>query len=199
MDPIIIDNFIPEIYQDSILRLVTGVEFPWTFYPYSVSSYEHTTDYYTDEPTREHIQFRHTFLEDDEDFSNFSQFINPLLIRYQVQMGQDVLYKQRVKTNLLMKQDAPHLQIPHTDGSYVMENGVLSSNRKTLLYYVNDSDGDTILYNEYHTGEPVGELTIQQKVSPKKGRAIIFDSHQIHSGCCPATSDYRIVINCILG
>ena len=43
------------------------------------------------------------------------------------------------------------------------------------------------------------ELTVQQRVSPKKGRAIIFDSHQIHSGQVPENNDYRIVINCIFG
>jgi hypothetical protein len=200
MQPIIIDDFIPEIYQDSILRLVTGIEFPWTFYPYSVSSYGKSTDYYTDESTREHVQFRHTFFEEDVDYSKFSEFINPLVIRYQVEMQQvETPFRQRIKTNLLMKQDAPHLQIPHTDGLFTIEDGVVVTPRKTLLYYVNDSDGDTILYNEYHTGETVGKLTIQQKVSPKKGRAIIFDSHQIHSGQVPANNDYRIVVNCIFG
>lgn len=206
MTPIIIDDFIPEVYQDSILRLVTEIEFPWTFYPYSVSSasYEDLEfdDYYTNEPTREHIQFRHTFFEEDMDYSKFSEFINPLVIRYQVEMGLiETPRKHRIKTNLLMKQDAPRLQIPHTDGLYLKENGVIVNPRKTLLYYANDSDGDTILYNEFHTGKPKEpfELTVQQRISPKKGRAVIFDSHQIHSGQVPENSDYRIIVNCIFG
>lgn len=202
MKPIIIDDFIPEIYQDSILRLVTEVEFPWTFYPYSVSSYEKVDDYYTNEPTREHIQFRHTFFEEDNSCSIFSEFINPLVIRYQVEMGIiETPHRHRIKTNLLMKQDAPRLQIPHTDGLYTIENGVIVNPRKTLLYYANDSDGDTILYNETYASEQCEEfeLTVQQRVSPKKGRAIIFDSHQIHSGQVPENNDYRIVINCIFG
>ena len=62
---------------------------------------------------------------------------------------------------------------------------------------MDDSDGDTVLYNEYFTKESVGLVTVQQTVAPKKGRAIIFDSNQIHSGTCPSVHDTRMVINCV--
>ena len=37
MEPVVIDDFLPEVYQDSIYNLLTGSEFPWIFHDYSVN------------------------------------------------------------------------------------------------------------------------------------------------------------------
>jgi hypothetical protein len=106
----------------------------------------------------------------------------------------------RIKANLLMPQVGVKLQRPHTDDgeeeSYDSTGYI--GNRKTLLYYVNNSDGETILYNEKYNGVPIKEeLTVKQIIQPVKGRAVIFDSNQIHSGNIPTDKKYRLVINCI--
>jgi len=196
MDPLIIDDFLPKTYQDSLETMLTGSEFPWTFNSYSVSGYP-ITDYYTDAPTKEHIQFRHIFVDNNEIKSPFLKFLEPLIVSFQNQMQSKIKYSQRIKTNLLMKQDGPHLQVPHIDDTDFITSVPNRVGKKTLLYYVNGGDGDTVLYNEYYDGETLGLITRQQTVTPKKGRAVIFDSHQIHSGCCPAVSDYRMIINCV--
>jgi hypothetical protein len=198
MDPLIIDDFLPKVYQDSLETMLTGSEFPWTFNSYSVSGHP-ITDYYTDLPTKEHIQFRHIFVDNNEIKSSFLKFLEPLIVSFQNQMQSKIKYSQRIKTNLLMKQDGPHLQVPHIDDTDFITSVPNRVGKKTLLYYVNGGDGDTVLYNEYYDGETLGLITRQQTVTPKKGRAVIFDSHQIHSGCCPAVSDYRMIINCVFG
>ena len=59
-----------------------------------------------------------------------------------------------------------------------------------IIYYVNDSDGDTFIFenSEY-------PLKIKQRVSPKAGRFLIFNGNQFHAGIHPKSNDYRIVIN----
>jgi hypothetical protein len=64
--------------------------------------------------------------------------------------------------------------------------------RYSILYYVHDSDGDTLFFSSEDKSK------IVKRVSPKKGRAIIFDSNMFHAGCNPIVSPYRIVINTIL-
>ena len=59
----------------------------------------------------------------------------------------------------------------------------------SLLYYVNDSDGDTIFFDK--------NIKMTKRVNPKKNRAILFDSNILHSGSNPIKSKKRIVINTI--
>ena len=54
-----------------------------------------------------------------------------------------------------------------------------------VLYYVNDSDGDTHLFNG---------VDIIKTVTPKKNRVVIFDGSIYHSSGSPTTNK-RCVIN----
>ena len=63
------------------------------------------------------------------------------------------------------------------------------------LYYVCDSDGDTIIYNER---EELGTYTIKQKVTPKQGRMVLFDGSLYHTAEQPL-NNVRCVVNSNLG
>ena len=55
-----------------------------------------------------------------------------------------------------------------------------------LLYYVNDTDGDTFFFN--NKGD------IVERVSPKKNRLVIFNGSRLHASSNPSTG-YRITMN----
>ena len=68
------------------------------------------------------------------------------------------------------------------------------------LYYVNDSDGDTVFFdktsadittNEEYTQAIFGPIC---RVAPKKGRAIIFNGNRYHSSSSPS-ENVRCIIN----
>lgn len=91
--------------------------------------------------------------------------------------------------------------IPHVD--YFFDH-------KTLLYYVNDSEGDTIIFNEklpvsadeeFNTLEKVIQYaenyrkrTVLKTISPEQGKAILFDGLHYHSAGIPNINN-RFVIN----
>tara|TARA_R110000772_G_scaffold263080_1_gene382620 strand:- start:62 stop:613 length:552 start_codon:yes stop_codon:yes gene_type:complete len=60
----------------------------------------------------------------------------------------------------------------------------------SIIYYVNNSDGDTLFFDE--------ELNIIKRVSPRQGRAVVFHSNIKHAASCPINSKYRQVINFVL-
>tara|TARA_R110000803_G_C11842417_1_gene304776 strand:- start:87 stop:617 length:531 start_codon:yes stop_codon:yes gene_type:complete len=72
---------------------------------------------------------------------------------------------------------SPKIHPPHTD---------LSLPHWVCLYYANDSDGDTIFYDDKNN-----EI---KRISPKKGRMAFFDGSILHSGSTPQNT-HRAVIN----
>jgi hypothetical protein len=74
-----------------------------------------------------------------------------------------------------------------------------AKSHKVLLYYVNDSDGDTILLKQKYpfSHNKISGLTqgeILQTISPKKGRVVLFDGAHFHSSTIPSMQ-LRCVIN----
>ena len=74
-----------------------------------------------------------------------------------------------------------------------------------IVYYINDTDGNTILLNnkkgnsaESHQDNFKGinfdDFEIVNKISPKKGRAVMFDGNIYHYGEYPTITD-RFIIN----
>jgi hypothetical protein len=74
-----------------------------------------------------------------------------------------------------------------------------------MLYYVNDSDGDTILYDKTVEDIPYDvsfyslypeeycKLKVKHRISPKKGRILFFDGRVYHASSTPTKS-----IRCII-
>jgi hypothetical protein len=66
------------------------------------------------------------------------------------------------------------------------------------VYYVNDSDGDTIIYEQTINDVPGGsqnvQLTEHKRVTPRRGRAVFFDGSRYHCSSQP-TLNYRAIIN----
>ena len=65
-----------------------------------------------------------------------------------------------------------------------------------MLYYVNDSDGDTILYDKTIDDIPFDvqypdeycDLNIAHRITPKKGRVLFFDGRHYHAPSSPSKS-----------
>lgn len=100
----------------------------------------------------------------------------------------------RVKVNFLTN-NTDHsfsemcINFPHIDAY---------SDHKVLVYYVNDCDGDTILFNEkWQVGDDSKEiaLTTEARVQPKAGRILMFDGLQYHTSQNPIKSKFRYIIN----
>jgi len=72
----------------------------------------------------------------------------------------------------------PGPQKPHIDNN---------SPHLVFIYYVKDSDGDTIFYKD-------DKVTEIKRVTPKKGRIAFFDGSIYHTGSRPSKT-HRILIN----
>ncbi len=78
----------------------------------------------------------------------------------------------------------PRIQEPHID--------IKDTPHWVCLYYVNDSDGDTIFYQN-------DKITEIKRISPKKGRIAFFDGSVYHSGSKPSTTPRGVINISFLG
>ena len=79
---------------------------------------------------------------------------------------------------------------PHIDNKFW--------NSYSMIYYVNDSDGDTIIFNETSDEEKKKKpekLTINERIPPKKNRAVLFRGNYFHTSTNPIDNEKRIVLN----
>jgi hypothetical protein len=66
------------------------------------------------------------------------------------------------------------------------------------LYYANDSDGDTFLFDKTSKDTPTllktTKLEVIKRVTPKKGRVVLFNGNRYHSSSGP-TKGVRCILN----
>lgn len=93
------------------------------------------------------------------------------------------------------------LQLPLNEKYIKEHNGVhvdLPMDHIACVYYCNDSDGDTIIYEqtmkEISGGTTGVELKEHNRVFPKKGRIVLFDGSRYHCSSQPK-NNLRCIIN----
>jgi hypothetical protein len=185
----IIENFLSDKEHQDLTELVTSNVFDWYYIPYTSYSKLHSGSNVT-----ESNQFTHTFFSHKQSF-NFIESINPFKGKL-MQHGIKPTNLLRIKANMLIKDPLypiNHFHPPHSD---IDDKGKFC----TLLYYLNDSDGDTYMFNQTYSNMPdfkdrIDELVITKRITPKANTAVIFDSTIIHTSSSPRETDRRMVIN----
>jgi len=181
----IIDEFISLEYQEQIKELLLGDQFPW-YYTVDITYGKDIKD-----------QFRapackHAFIEQGKLNSSYFDLFIPLAQKL-----------CQMKNTTSVTQARTFLQFPLNKSFVdrpVDKMHVDSKNKHTvLLYYVCDSDGDTIIVDKKYTSGEIEKLDYRDykllhKVTPKQGRAVIFGGEYYHTAEQP-NSNMRCVVN----
>lgn len=181
----IIEDVIPKLYQQKIEQVVFSQRTTW-MYDESTIIHNHPKDT---------SQFVHMICVDDEVVSSeLYNLLLPMILTVQEAFNLDFKEYSRIKSNLLIKKsNQPHIHPHHND--------VDTDDCISLLYYVHDTDGDTYFYNKKFEGSydyfENGGLEIVKKVSPKRGKVVIFNSNIYHSSSLPTKHEARAVINAV--
>lgn len=183
-------DFLPKSLENDIYESTMATFMPWYYSDSTIHKGNNTLPSHPD--IRDSSQFVHLALWPDQENSWIWNVIKPVLYFFEKETGTKIKDTQRCKINLLQpsKNYQPNtFHPPHNDGE---------DNQYSLIYYVNDSDGDTYFFNEFFTGVKP-ELTIYNKVTPKKGKAVFFDSARYHCSSNPVNTERRVAINFVFG
>jgi len=189
-----IENVVPKLYQDQIEAETTSDGMAW---------------YFRLEPGRTvsvlgasgvdatYSGFTNTVFHVDNvgaPQSSMTALLLPLLFTFCEKAGRPFNRLLRIRLGLYPRIMVDAIHHPHVDFYYPHYNA---------LYYVNDADGDTVLFKE--TSEDVSQamlpafirerqFTIAKRVTPKKGKMIGFEGKQYHASMHPMQATHRIAI-----
>lgn len=101
---------------------------------------------------------------------------------------------QRMKINNQTKSMWPQWNEENCCNEIHYDNAIPGN--RTLVYYINDSDGDTILFDTKYEGTNK-EYNMKPliKVQPRKGRAVVFDTSRFHAPQNPTYTPRRYLLN----
>lgn len=190
IDPVIeIENFVPPSYADVLEGVILrNPDFQWQ-YNASTNNQAEPQIMRKNESSYESDQFVHAIFQEGAKRSPFFDVVFPLFYFMEDKTGVVLNGIERMKANMLLKKpiDADSYNVPHID--------IPDRNFKSLIYYVADSDGDTFIFNEtFHNKK---DLSVRRRVSPKKGKAVLFDSNIWHASSNPREYANRVVLNFI--
>ena len=182
---LVVDDAVSKVYQNSIKDTLLGnVDFPWYFNKDVTYANKKIESSYS-VPSLSHK------LTDEKTNSGFYDFLLPLALEIS---GNNNLNPQRITRARSFLQfpipDSNTHNHPHCD---------IDEEHTVILYYVNDSDGDTFLFDQTLDDFPQKDIsknnfTVKQTVSPKQGRAVIFNGKRYHASSTP-TNGVRCILN----
>jgi len=195
-DIIVVEDFLHKITLKQLEKIILGNNITWGY-----RQFPNYTDIATEKEFRDNDpnifnkefgDFSHRLLSNNlksEVYDLFPDFKNLIQNKFKIK----VKTLARININFAFpigvvssNYDTPHWDIIATGENY-----------KSIVCYINESDGDTVFFDEFSDGNiDTSKKTISTRLSPKAGKAVMFDSARYHSGSFPSKK-IRIIINIV--
>jgi hypothetical protein len=183
-----IDDVIPELYQDQIENTANAL--PWYFHPESARPDLNFTSNYGG-----FFHLAYDVADPNPVTSAINAILVPLLFIF--------CDKAKIKFEALLRVRLGLFTRDPTDVAYHNPHVDFYEPHNVALYYVNDSDGDTVVFDE--TSDEVDlqgsakhanqvKFTEIRRISPKKGRMVWFDGKRYHASMHPQKHASRMVV-----
>lgn len=196
-EPIIIDNFLHILNQRKIINIFQSSEISWSLnmFPSYGDRLAHVDfekpDYQTtDSPTLFHILYEKNSTKDISEQEKYVINLFQRSIEKQINAKIEIVRCMAVmvipNSNFTAQSMIPHVDryLPH----------------ETCIYYINSSDGDTVLFDEKYDFSLSREdndnkkKTQHSRITPSQGKAVLIDGLQYHASN-PSKTNLRFVLN----
>ena len=179
------DNFLPNFYFESLKEELIKESFPW-FFKKEIAGYservENNIIY-----LKNQYGFYHTLFHEDFGWSNNSILFKPVISAIQENFNLKIEFLLRMRVGLLTNVGEVGSHYPHID--YDVPH-------KTVLLYMDNSDGPTIFYDAHYQDESdISKMSSFAMSEPIANRAIMFNGLRYHSSSSPVNFEKRLAIN----
>ena len=166
----IIDNVISDTYSKYLEDYIRFID--WYYKDTTATS---------DDNNENQFSFSHNLISNNTR-SSHADIFTPLILECVSKCGisLDDYYIFRARLGLITKLSKKIIHQPHIDFEDTKENLV-------ILYYVNESDGDTYFYKDDNSEDFCNEY--------KRNSLILFEGNILHSSSSPIKHNNRVALN----
>tara|TARA_Y100001963_G_C6736136_1_gene426507 strand:+ start:612 stop:1244 length:633 start_codon:yes stop_codon:yes gene_type:complete len=181
MEVQVVDNFLEEYHIDFLLSEIEHPSYLWRY----VRNISNGAD--DDTPWCHGFESRLFDVDHNLTFSSTSKIFCPIFLKIYQGFGLPPSNLMKARLDMTVRSPERTIHLPHTDYEY---KGNIPHYAGIL--YMNDSDGDTVIYNEIERSD---NYSIQKIISPKKNRLVLFNGIYYHTGHSPSHHNNRILLN----
>ena len=181
---LVIDDFLPEQQFKTMQSSLLGNDFPWYFLP----TVSRPPGSYIPLGSTETFGWFHNFYSKEDNINSPTiEILKPLLDGIQQHDNADFIrIRASLKTHLKGFTENDY-NLPHVDYDFP---------HMSVIYYLNESDGDTWMFNEVFESFPEpDEFTVADRITPKPNRLLVFNGLNYHTASNPVNSNTRFIIN----
>jgi hypothetical protein len=190
----VIDNFLNQKDFLELQRIVMSKDFPWFYIEHASLNPEDNNIEDTlaiETPGFNHILFDREWNVRSFTYETMSAFFKKIETEFGFSESDILRARFSMKVPKIGFKDINY-NLPHIDYYFP---------HHTMIYYINDSDGDTRIFDQYYTmtgiktGIAQKDFTIENQVTPKANRLVWIDGLQYHTASNPIVNNRRIVFN----
>lgn len=192
-----LENFLPLEVQENLIRYLTSPRFPWAITLDSVDGgtvgWNKTSETNTKIGDNYATGFYHTFLYQGEVCSDHANAVGWVMNGFEQATGGRILINSmhRIRAGLFTKHPDPTPHKPHVDAPF--------KDYWSAVYYVNDCDGDLVIYNETYPEVKLEDVdttnfTVKRIFKPAQGKLVAFNGKYYHSSSFPTTKPLRLAL-----
>lgn len=185
----VIENFVHPMIADKLENTVKTMP----FYFNDATGYPDQYTGFADNKTLDSTQMTHIFINDMVGKSDWLHILNPMI---------DALYdRTKAKGKVARcKMNMTYPSFHHEGGKYMLPHLDIAPRFDAIvgLYYINDSDGNTLFFKGPQHKDDEGNFIIEREVTPKKNTMVIFDASVMHCNRPPRLTNNRWVINFLI-
>ena len=179
----VIQNISSVDHQHAIEERLLGSEFPLFLNKKSVNLDNQTA--FSDPNTKDGYRLNHMFVNEGQLVSNDWMLIEPIALSLVTALG---LPPEIASCKLNLTFPNPDFrEADHFPAHYDTTDRAI-----VAIYYVNDSDGDTIFFKDRNDD---GVYEIEGRFTPKKGSLVYFSESVLHANYPPRKTKARCIIN----
>jgi hypothetical protein len=197
---IVLDDFMPPSLQDHIETVTMyNDNLEWGFRD-QTSGVLHEKSNQDDLTIKETFQYQSNIYDHDAgSTSQWFESIHPIMMFAEYALGFRTINMSRIKANTL-------LQVAGTEGTYHPPHmDLINDNGYAMVYYCHDADGETVLFDKRYNqamkhdsrfmNYSAYNLSEVARITPKKGRAVLFHSNRFHASSNPVVATRRVILN----